>query len=132
MSDETQSHVSLADLKYKGPFKPFACYDPDGDCATFMFMQGAYKDSRINKWVTVFISRKTDNIIGCLIKDIRELLTVQPGLVNIEIHRGRVRIAVLLRASGWTQAVDDERRNQAYRKLIKAAEHEKAAIPVPG
>lgn len=101
------------------PFKPSAYYDVDGDCIEFVATNEAYKAERLDKWVTVFRGRHTGEIVGSLIKNVRELLSLNPGLA-IEIRSGPVRLAHLLLAPKFTATT--EMAVRTYRQIIEQAE----------
>ena len=104
-----------------GPFKPFAHYDPDGDCIEFFVSPESFVAERVDTWVTVYHGEHSNEVIGSLIKGVSKLLEQFPGLV-IDIECGRVRIAHILRARAW--ASGDELVRKSYKKIIQVADAE--------
>jgi hypothetical protein len=103
-------------------FEPFASYDRDGDCIEFFVADEACYAERLDKWVTIYIGRESNEIVGSLIKNVRELLSMYPGF-DIEIHGGRVCIVHVLRASAWRSG--DPVKRETYRKVMEQAERSK-------
>ena len=108
------------------PFRPQVAYIPEGDCLEFMVAPDDYYAERIDGLVTVFYSRKTGEIIGSLIKGVKEfcrrIAERCPGF-EIEIQAGKVKLSHLFLVGLWTEP------RQAggvvvrtYRKLIEVAE----------
>lgn len=98
-----------------GEFEPAAFYDPDGDCIEFLASPEPYKRHRLDKWVTVYQGRDSNDIVGSLIKNVRELLKKYPGL-DIEVRGGRVYLAHIFRAPAWSEG--DPVKRSTYRALI--------------
>ncbi|MCH8966360.1 MAG: hypothetical protein IID43_01660 [Planctomycetes bacterium] len=90
----------LAKLGPIKAFEPCACYDPDGDGIEFQLSNEPFRGERLDRWVTVYRSEKTDDIVGGLVKDVGKLTREFPGL-DIEIHDGRVDVACILLAPAW-------------------------------
>lgn len=102
-----------------GEFTPFAHYDPDGDCIEFMISQSPYRARRLDKWVTVYESRSNGELVGSLIKNVRQLLQEFPGL-DIYIDDGQILLAHILRAPAYKAS--DPIAKGIYRAAIKVAE----------
>jgi len=107
-------------------FEPVATYDPDGDCIEFFAKAGLFYGERIDDRVTVYYSRETNEIVGSLIKGVRNLcdrlLERFPGF-TIEIEHGCVRLEHIFLAQLWSQPRDcDDMLVMTYKKLIKVAE----------
>ena len=100
-------------------FKPCAYYEPEGDCFEFLFSNTHAYAKRLDRWVTVYYSKETDEIVGGLLKDIRGLLRKFPGL-DIDIVEGQVKIACVLRAPAWQQG--DPIAKKTYGDVIRRAE----------
>lgn len=101
------------------PFKPCAYYDEAGDCIEFLFANRPFYAKRLDRWVTLYFAEGTDDIVGGLIKDLKGLMTLLPGL-DIEIDGGRVKVACVLRASAWSS--EDTVAKQKYKTVIERAE----------
>lgn len=102
-------------------FKPFAYYDPDGDCIEFFVSDEPYCAERIDKWATVYHGDTSGHIIGSLIKGVTELLRRNPGC-RIDIECGRIKLCHILRARAWS--VGDEVAMRHYKKMIEVAEEQ--------
>jgi len=109
-------------LEIGGPLKPFepcAYYDEDGDCIEFLFSNERAYGKRLDNWVTVYRSRATDEVVGGLLKGLRNLMERFPGL-DIDIVDKRLKIACLLRAPAWTHG--DAVTKKIYGDVIRQAE----------
>jgi hypothetical protein len=107
-------------------FEPTAIYDPDGDCIEFLAKPDSFYAERVDDLVTVYYSQETNEVIGSLIKGVRDfyenILKVMPGF-QIEIRDGRVRLVHIFRARLWTsRAAPTEIVTLTYEKLIQVAE----------
>lgn len=107
-------------------FKPVATYDPDGDCIEFFAAADLFYAERIDDRVTVYYSRETGEIVGSLIKGVRNLcqrlFEKFPGF-KIAIHGDRVRLEHIFLAQLWSEPRDkDDMLVMTYEKLIKVAE----------
>lgn len=107
-----------------GDFRPVAYYDKDGDCIEFLARPDPFYAERIDKWVTVYYSQHTGEVVGSLIKGVsvlrERILTRCPGFV-IAIRDGKVRLAHLFWANLWCQDPDREIPVWAYEKLAQMA-----------
>lgn len=101
------------------PFRPFTEYDADGDCLEFVGTNEAFKGERLDKWVTVYRGRKSGKIVGSLIKNVRELLALNPGLC-IEIRSGPVRLSHFLLAPKFSATT--KLAVLTYEEIIREAE----------
>lgn len=120
----------LAKENMSTPFVPQVYYDPDVDCVEFITKADDFYAERIDELVTVYYSRKDNELIGSLIKGIASLLKRKPNL-NILIKDGRVKLAHIFIAraamaedcfnkSEWTVY------QNIYQKLIEQAEDAEA------
>ena len=95
----------LSTSEANAEFKPFATYDPDGDCIEFYGESGSVRAERVNGLLTVYYSQETGQLIGGIIKHVAklrdELLHSIPTF-KIEIEDGKVQLHLLLRARLWT------------------------------
>lgn len=96
-------------------FSPAAYYDPDGDCIELFLSPESFKAERLDKWVTVYRGRDSNEIVGSLIKNIRELFDRFPGL-QIDLVGRRVRVSHILRAPAW--ATGDEVVRRVYKDIL--------------
>ncbi len=107
-------------------FEPTATYDPDGDCIEFLAKPDPFYAERVDDLVTVYYSQETNEVIGSLIKGVRDfaakILETMPGF-QIEIRDGRVRLVHIFRARLWASKSDPKDLvTLTYRKLIQVAE----------
>ena len=103
-------------------FKPFATYDPDGDCIEFLASPESFRAERVDDLVTVYYSQETGDVVGSLIKGVskfcKSMLKKYPGF-KIEIEDGGVVLQHIFLARLWSQAIEaEELTTLAYRKLI--------------
>lgn len=103
----------------QSPFRPCVNYDPDGDCLEFFGENEPFLAERLDKWVTVYRSRSTSQIIGSLIKNVRELVATYPAL-KIDIENGPVRLAHILLAPSFTASTKPT--YLVYRQIIEKAQ----------
>jgi hypothetical protein len=104
----------------EGSFEPVAYYDPDGDCVEFFAKPDPFYAERIDKWVTVYYSHETHEIVGSLVKGVSALLQKIkdrcPGF-GISVRDGRVRVDHLFLANLWCQEPGQEVPVAQYEKL---------------
>ncbi len=76
-------------------FQPTATYIRSGDCIEFVARPGRYRAERLDELVTVYLSEEDGEIVGSLIKGVRELCRQLneklPGF-KINVDDGRVRL----------------------------------------
>ncbi len=110
--------------------EPTVHFNVTGDCIEFLASPDRFYAERIDKRVTVYYGKKDNQIMGALLKGVRELLDQMsvkcPGFA-FEIVDRKVRLAVLLRAGLWTskptfEGVKLTRYCKVYHSLIEAAE----------
>ena len=107
-------------------FEPKATYDPDGDCIEFLAKPDPFYAERVDDLVTVYYSQETNEVVGSLIKGVRnfcdQIFQRMPGF-KIEIKDGRVRLVHIFRARLWTSQTDPiDIATLTYEKLIQVAE----------
>lgn len=115
------------------PVPPFVAYDPDGDCVEFIAARDSYYAERVDSLVTVYRSRATKEIVGSLIKGVRnylqELVVRAPGIV-LEIEDGKIKLQHLFTGRLWQNG--DMKNNKpiviAYKKLREVAEETDAEL----
>jgi hypothetical protein len=100
-------------------FTPGLHYDQDGDCLEFLVSNEAFVAERLDKWVTVYRGRESGQVIGSLIKNVRELLQRNPGL-RIEVESGPVRLSHFLQAPKFSATSEPVVR--MYQQIIQKAE----------
>ncbi len=110
----------------KGPFEPTAYYDRDGDCIEFIAKPDDFYAERVDGILTVYRSRKDNEIMGSVIKGVsslcENLLKIYPGFI-VEVQEGTVRLAHLFTARMWSKP-PDEILVKTYQKLAEYAEED--------
>ena len=124
MSNERFAEAVLGMERSRKSFKPSATYIPEGDCIEFMFAPDNYRAHRIDGLVTVYYSRKTDRVIGGLIKGVRAFCKKMEGKypgfrMSIEVRP--VRVDYFFLAQLWTQPSESTGTEfvRAYRELLQ-------------
>src|SRR5262245_36009793 len=72
-------------------FQPRPYYGADEDCLTFYFDNAESYGKRVDELLTVFLSVKNDELVGCQVKGIRQNLK-RLGNFGIAIKHGKVRL----------------------------------------
>jgi hypothetical protein len=106
-------------------FQPTATYIPEGDCIEFVARPGPYRAKRLDDLVTVYLSENDDEIVGSLIKGVRELchrLTEKLPGFRINVEGGRIRLEHLFLAHLWSGPRPSPFVELTYRRLIEVAE----------
>jgi hypothetical protein len=116
-------------------FSPTAYYDADGDCIEFLARPDNFHAERVDELVTVYISEKTGEVIGSLLKGVNRLcehlFQTFPGF-KIEIHRGRVELVHIFRAKLWSSELrPDDLTTLTYEKLIAVAQQTGVEVDLP-
>ena len=101
-------------------FKPFAFYNADGDCIEFFAKGERYYGERVDNYVTVYRSMQTNEIIGSIIKNVKELCkTLSASNPQIEIVVADNRICIQhLFFLWWVQHADS---TPVYQTLTELA-----------
>ena len=73
------------------PVQPRPYYGPEEDSLTFYFDKAESYGKRVDALVTVFLSVKTDELVGCQVKGVRQHLK-RLGHFGIAIKHGKVRL----------------------------------------
>jgi hypothetical protein len=107
-------------------FEPTATYDPDGDCIEFLAKPDPFYAERVDDLVTVYYSQETHEVVGSLIKGVRDFCKsidrTMPGF-KIEIRDRRVRLVHIFRARLWASKTGpQDLATLTYEKLIQVAE----------
>lgn len=107
-------------------FEPTATYDPDGDCIEFLAKPDPFYAERVDDLVTVYYSQESNEVVGSLIKGVRNfcerISLTMPGF-KIEIKDRRVRLVHIFRAQLWTSKSNpNDLATLTYEKLIQVAE----------
>jgi len=131
MTNDEFAEAVLHKAEPATPFKPQVTYIPEGDCLEFVASNDDYYAERIDGLVTVYYSRETNEVMGSLIKGVRQLCAGIaercPGFA-IEIEAGKVKLGHLFLAHLWTRPRNpDDILVKTYRKLIQIAEESDVA-----
>lgn len=115
------------------PFpKCLTYYDSDGDCFEVLFSDESYKTERVDEVLTVFYGQESKEIVGCVIKGMRLLLTDvlkrNPGFV-FEVEDGNIELSILFTAAAWKDG--DKVTGKRYKKLRSQAAERSVKIPIP-
>ena len=108
------------------PFAQQAAYDHDGDCIEFVARPDSFYGERIDDLITVYRSQESNEIVGALIKGVRDfcesMFEKYPGF-RIEIEDGKVKLAYLFLAKLWAiKHTPSDLLTLTYKKLIEVAE----------
>ena len=60
-------------------FRPFTFYNEDGDCVESFFKMDSYYAKRIDDYITLYLSDETDEVIGFVLKNVKELVNNLPA-----------------------------------------------------
>lgn len=134
MTNDEFAALVLSKVPPGQAFKPTAYYDADGDCIEFISAPDSYYAERIDSLLTVYRSQETNEIVGSLIKGVRQFIqqVVQraPGF-RIEVRDGRIKLTHLFTAKLWTQSMDANAvPGIVYQKLRDQAEETGAEADV--
>ncbi len=106
-------------------FRPTATYDPDGDCIEYVAKPDSFYAERIDDRVTVYYSQESGEVVGSLIKGVRQLYKELAGKLpgfQIEIQDGDVRLSHIFLAHMWSQPFEpNEIVTMTYRKLAEVS-----------
>jgi hypothetical protein len=72
-------------------FKPRPYYGQDEDCLTFYFNNAESYARRVDELLTLFLSLKNDELVGCQVKGVRKNLK-RLGQFGISIKHGKIRL----------------------------------------
>jgi hypothetical protein len=75
-------------------FKPRPFYGTEEDSLTFHFANDESYAKRVDELLTLFLSLKTDELVGCQVKGVRMKLK-RLGDFGISIKHGKVRLALV-------------------------------------
>ncbi len=90
MAEELMKYLETA--KPLG-FEPRPYYGHEEDCLTFFFDNAESYARRVDGLLTLFLSLKTDELVGCQIKGVRRNLK-RLGDFGIAIKHGKVRLGL--------------------------------------
>jgi hypothetical protein len=113
----------LFDIAKPQPFdRPAAYYNRAGDCIEFLAKPDRFYATRVDDLVTVYYSEESGEVIGSVIKGIRDLLAKHPSM-EVIIQSGRVQLSHLFIAGAMVSGIQmSEHTRLIYRELIQRAE----------
>lgn len=74
MSNQTFEEFVLAGCPPAEVFRPFASYDPDGDCIEFFATNESFYGERLGPLVTIYRGQETGEVVGVLVEDIKDIM----------------------------------------------------------
>jgi hypothetical protein len=106
-----------SELAVTGAFRPYVDQSPEANALTVYFRPEPDYSKRLTDHVTLYLSLETNEIVGCRIKGIRELLEDLPNFVRVT-HEG-----VELKVIFWSfrGCAKDEGERQTFNELAKKA-----------
>lgn len=126
ISDEILSEL-MDEASRAVPFVPSAYYDTDGDCLEFFVCDEPFKAKRLDKWVTVYYGRQSHDVVGSLVKNVRELLHGYPG-IDIDIEGEDILLSHMLRGPAY--ATDDPVKKKEYKAVLVKVDEKRLRAPV--
>lgn len=97
-------------------FVPYCLLSEEADALTIYFEGDADYAKRLNDHITLFLSLETNEIVGCRVKGVRELLDDLPNY--LQVNHGRIQLTVLFLAF---RGGADREVSQQINELAKAA-----------
>ena len=89
MSILEQLEIGLSETQQ---FKPYLTESTNGDAITLRFKGVPDYSERLNDFVTLYLSREDDTIVGCRIKCIREVLQELPQTIDVKHQGNRLQL----------------------------------------
>lgn len=129
---EDEFAKSLLGMAAETPAPPFARYDQDGDCIEVLWANEGHFAQRLDKWLTIYIGRETDKVVGVHVKGIKrfwgEILKSCPGIV-IEVEDERIPLGRLFTAKMLT--LPDRKLARIYKEVRDKSEEHPFSVPAP-
>lgn len=97
-------------------FRPYVELCDEADVLTFYFKPDADYSQRLTDHVTLYLSLESNELVGCRIKGIKEIIEDLPNYFHVD-HEG-VRLSMVFLA--FRGGLDDKARD-LFRQLAKAA-----------
>lgn len=104
-------------------FVPYCFLSKEADALTFYFEGDADYSKRLNDHITLFLSLESNEIVGCRIKGVQELLEDLPNYLHV--NHGSIQLTVLFLA--FRGGADKEVSRQ-INELAKAAAERKMVL----
>lgn len=115
--------------KPTGDFKPYAYYGAEEDALTFYFRGDPDYAKRLNSRVTVFLSIDSNELVGCQIKSVRNVLE-DIDWFDVSISHKGAKLKMLFVAYLGTLSDDPEAR-KVFRELGRIPSDRMADLEVP-
>jgi hypothetical protein len=105
-------------LKGKKPraFKPRPIYSPDGDFITIYLSDEDSYAKRVDELLTVYLSVRTNSLVGCKIKGVQRLLKTL-GDFGVSVHDRKLNVNLLFIAG----ALFSPKQHDKYKELGRQA-----------
>lgn len=111
------------------PFEPYAYYGEEEDALKVHFSGEQDYAKRLNSRVTIYLSMKTDEIVGVQIKNVCQVLE-DIGSYDIAIKHGKVKIQMLFLAMRG-DIIEHEEDRDVFRKLGTKASESQIELSIP-
>lgn len=130
MADDSNALASyIKSRRVSGEFTPCSYYGPDEDALMFYFRNDPDYAKRINKWLTLYLSMESDELVGCQIKGVARVLE-DIGSFGIDVTHKTVKLTIVFLAFLGAASDDPEARDY-YRQLGEAASETDSDLEVP-
>src|SRR5205807_8866713 len=107
-----------------GAFRPRPYYGPEEDSLTFYFDKAESYGKRVDALLTLFLSVKTDELVGCQVKGVRKNLK-RLGHFGIAVKHGKVRLDLFFHLLAFLAEKPQQRQKYLdLRQPIKDADTE--------
>jgi hypothetical protein len=91
-------------------FEPHPYYGPEEDSLTFYFDDAESYGKRVDELLTLFLSVKKDQLVGCQVKGVRKNLK-RLGNFGIAIKHGKVRLDLFFHLLAFLAEKPQQRQN---------------------
>jgi hypothetical protein len=90
-------------------FQPRPYYGPEEDCLTFYFDNAESYAKRVDELLTLFLSLKTNELVGCQVKGVRKNLR-RVGRFGISIKHGKMGLDLVFHLLAFLAEKPSQRR----------------------
>ncbi|NLE37229.1 MAG: hypothetical protein GX621_04310 [Pirellulaceae bacterium] len=130
MADETRALISYLNSRPVAPvFSPCAYYGEDEDAVIFYFRNAPDYAKRINKWITLYLSMDTDELVGCRVKGVGRVLQDMDAF-GVDVKHNKVELRAVFLAFLGVASEDSDTR-ELYKQLGRAATEAECEIALP-
>ncbi len=113
-------------------FEPHPYYDEESDAFTLYIAEDESKRERIDRFLTLYRSIETGELVGCHLKDVKKVLSTFQAY-NIGIKTESITLGLLLLAVPWTELQEQEEpirmHVMEYSEIAKVAGDVKIDLP---